>query len=194
MFSNDISHTFGYVVCLILHVMLTWTLNVNLILAQLSPSSNRKILSCAFGKPGAGSIISLFTNILTRIEVQGQKHTDGHKENQKERKAESNLMPGTTDSLFSCCLVSLAASFMATLVLLSPRCSHSRELWGQTDSDVANGWMNYWSDDFDTEETEGTQTCLATTCSPVVCCFYATPFFCLSFLCPIFPVFVIASI
>lgn len=83
MFSNDISHTLGYVVYLIPHIMLTWTLHVNLILPQLNPSSNPKTLNCAFGTPTAGNIISLIPNILTRTEVQGQKHTDRHKENQK---------------------------------------------------------------------------------------------------------------
>lgn len=31
------------------------------------------------------------------------------------------------------------------------------ELQGQTDSSVANGWMNYWSGDFDPEQPDGSQ-------------------------------------
>lgn len=141
----------------------TWrqTNNVKLICCQSNPSVfHHKATNFASGKSHSDAIIPLCSNDLRTIKARGQTE----EENQTERK-------NVTAASFLPLLCSQLHSYIGV--------ARSREPQGQTDGDVANSWMNYWSDDSNTE-TEGTLTGLATSCCliSVGClfvCFFAAP-------------------
>lgn len=117
MYNYHIARTCGHVLYLILNITLTWILNLILFLAQLNPSSNPKILNSASGKKNsAGNIISLLTNILTMIEVQGHRRTQ--RESEKRERQRAIQCPGRH-------IIFLLHSWLHVILCL--RRSHSRD-------------------------------------------------------------------